>query len=444
MWQENVGQPERSISAASDYQPSAKPYSFVDQVFGAERLLLERMLESLGNPSVQIELWDGQLVPQNQVRAPVPQNQVRVLVTDRGDAPVARMIIRDRGALLKLISNPEFWFGEMYAAGRIDVEGDLAEFIETVYRSLPRLNQDTLGKRLLAPFSDARRNSLPKARSNIHHHYDIGNEFYRLWLDQQMVYTCAYFPVRSMPLEDAQIAKMDHLCRKLQLQPGETVVEAGSGWGTLALHMARQCGVKVKAYNISREQVAYSRERARDTGLDDRVEFIEDDYRNIRGDFDVFVSVGMLEHVGVDHYPELGAVLDRSLKHSGRGLIHSIGRDYPCAMNPWIERRIFPGASPPSLSEMMRIFEPFGFSVLDVENLRLHYARTLEHWLERYENAADRVAEMFDPAFVRAWRLYLAGSLAAFRSGAMQLFQVGFARSGYNQIPWTRQHQYPA
>jgi len=435
MWQENVGQPERSISAASDYQPSAKPYSFVDQVFGAERLLLERMLESLGNPSVQIELWDGQLVPQNQVRAPVPQNQVRVLVTDRGDAPVARMIIRDRGALLKLISNPEFWFGEMYAAGRIDVEGDLAEFIETVYRSLPRL---------LAPFSDARRNSLPKARSNIHHHYDIGNEFYRLWLDQQMVYTCAYFPVRSMPLEDAQIAKMDHLCRKLQLQPGETVVEAGSGWGTLALHMARQCGVKVKAYNISREQVAYSRERARDTGLDDRVEFIEDDYRNIRGDFDVFVSVGMLEHVGVDHYPELGAVLDRSLKHSGRGLIHSIGRDYPCAMNPWIERRIFPGASPPSLSEMMRIFEPFGFSVLDVENLRLHYARTLEHWLERYENAADRVAEMFDPAFVRAWRLYLAGSLAAFRSGAMQLFQVGFARSGYNQIPWTRQHQYPA
>ena len=435
MWQENAGYPGKSTGADADFRPSAKHFGFGGQVFGAERLLLERMLESIGNPSVQIELWDGQLAPQHQLRG---------VGSDGGDGPVARMIVRDRGALLKLISNPEFWFGEMYAAGRIEVAGGLAEFIETVYRSLPRVNPDTLGKRLLAPFSDAHRNSLPKARSNIHHHYDIGNEFYRLWLDRQMVYTCGYFPVRSMSLEDAQIAKLDHVCRKLQLQAGETVVEAGSGWGTLALHMARQCGVKVKAYNISREQIAFSRQRARETGLDDRVEFIEDDYRNIRGDFDAFVSVGMLEHVGVDNYPELGAVIDRSLNTSGRGLIHSIGRDYPCPMNPWIERRIFPGAAPPSLSEMMRIFEPYGFSVLDVENLRLHYARTLEHWLERYESAADRVAEMFDPAFVRTWRLYLAGSLAAFRSGAMQLFQVGFARSGYNQIPWTRQHQYLA
>ena len=189
--------------------------------------------------------------------------------------------------------------------------------------------------------------------------------------------------------------------------------------------------------------LAYSRQRARDAGLDNRVEFIEDDYRNLRGRFDAFVSVGMLEHVGVENYPELGALIERSLTDSGRGLIHSIGRDCPSSMNPWIERRIFPGATPPSLSEMMQIFEPFGLSVLDVENLRLHYAKTLEHWLERYENASDSVSAMFDPAFVRAWRLYLAGSLAAFRSGAMQLFQVSFARSGYNQIPWTRRHQCP-
>ncbi|MFA7268116.1 MAG: cyclopropane-fatty-acyl-phospholipid synthase family protein [Sterolibacterium sp.] len=399
-------------------------FALGNQVFAADRLLLGRMLASLGNPPLRIALWDGQGA------------------TGPNTPAAACMIIRDRGALLKLISNPEYWFGEMYTAGRIDVQGDMVDFIETIYRSLPRVGQGTLGQKLLAPFCDVQRNSLPKARSNIHHHYDIGNEFYELWLDKEMVYTCAYFPVPTMGLEDAQIAKLDHVCRKLQLKPGETVVEAGCGWGALALHMARNYGVKVTAYNISKEQIAFAQQRAADTGLSEQVEFIEDDYRNLNGEFDAFVSVGMLEHVGAENYPALGAVIERSLKPSGRGLIHSIGRDYPSSMNPWIERRIFPGACPPSLSQMMQIFEPFGFSVLDVENLRLHYAKTLEHWMARYENAAAKISAMFDPAFVRAWRLYLAGSLAAFRSGDMQLFQVSFARSGYNQIPWNRHHLY--
>ena len=257
-----------------------------------------------------------------------------------------------------------------------------------------------------------------------------------------MVYTCAYFPSQTATLEEAQNAKLDHVCRKLGLKPGESVVEAGCGWGALALHMARHYGVTVKAYNISKEQIAYARERAHAEALDQQVEFIEDDYRNIRGEFDAFVSVGMLEHVGTEHYPELGAVIDRSLKENGRGLIHSIGRDYPRPMDAWTERHIFPGACPPSLSQMMQIFEPHGFSVLDVENLRLHYARTLEHWLERYDAAGERVRKCSIRTFVRTWRLYLAGSIAAFRPGDMQLFQVSFTRSGHNQIPWTRQHLY--
>ena len=257
-----------------------------------------------------------------------------------------------------------------------------------------------------------------------------------------MVYTCAYFSSPDMSLEQAQFAKLDHVCRKLRLQPGEKVVEAGCGWGALALHMARHYGVMVQAYNISREQIAFARQRARAEGLDGQVEFIEDDYRNVRGEFDAFVSVGMLEHVGTEHYRELGAVIDRSLRDSGRGLIHSIGLNYPRHMDAWTERHIFPGACPPTLAQMMQIFEPFDFSVLDVENLRLHYARTLEHWLQRYEDNAGRVSEMFDAAFVRAWRLYLAGSLTAFRSGGMQLFQVTFTRPDQNQLPWTRQYLY--
>ena len=172
--------------------------------------------------------------------------------------------------------------------------------------------------------------------------------------------------------------------------------------------------------------------------MEARVEFIEDDYRMIRGEFDVFASIGMLEHVGAGHYRQLGEVIHRCLRPAGRGMLHTIGRDYPGCLNSWIERRIFPGAYAPSLREIMYVLEPRSFSVLDVENLRLHYAMTLQHWLDRFEAAAERVEEMFDEAFVRAWRLYLAGSLAAFRSGCLQLFQVLFARHGSNEIPWTR------
>ena len=394
------------------------------KVFSAEKMLLSRMMESLGNPPLALVLWDGQ-----EIAPP-------------GEPPIARILVRDRGALLKLIAHPELEFGELYTAGRIEVQGVLVDCLEAIYRAMRRAAGNPIAQRLLAPFNTPLRNTLPRARRNIHHHYDIGNDFYRLWLDREMVYTCAYFSDPAMGLEQAQSAKLDYVCRKLRLAPGETVLEAGCGWGALALHMARHYGVSVKAYNISTEQIAYARERARSEQLDDRVEFIEDDYRNVEGVYDAFVSVGMLEHVGVDNYQTLGAVIDRCLKDNGRGLIHSIGRDRPSPMTPWIERNIFPGARPPSLAQMMQIFEPYGFSVLDVENLRLHYAKTLGHWLERYESNIDHVARMFDPTFTRAWRLYLAGSLAAFRSGDMQLFQVCFNRTGQNGIPWTRQFLY--
>ena len=204
-------------------------------------------------------------------------------------------------------------------------------------------------------------------------------------------------------------------------------MEAGCGWGGLALHMARHYGVKVRAFNISREQVAYARERAQAEGLQNEVEFVEDDYRNITGHYDEFVSVGMLEHVGVEHYPELGRIVQGCLKDNGLGLIHTIGRNRAKPMHRWIDQRIFPGAHPPSLKEMMDIFETCSFSVLDVENIRLHYAKTLEWWHSLYERSVGQVGKMFDERFVRMWRLYLLGSQAAFNVGELQLFQVVFA-----------------
>jgi cyclopropane-fatty-acyl-phospholipid synthase len=231
---------------------------------------------------------------------------------------------------------------------------------------------------------------------------------------------------------------MDHICRKLRLQPGETVVEAGCGWGALALHMARNYGVRVKAFNISREQILYATRRAEQSGLSDQVEFIEDDYRNIRGKFDVFVSVGMLEHVGAANYAGFGKVIHRAIGDSGRGLLHFIGRNQQGDFSRWIRKRIFPGAYAPTLREVMDVLEPQNYSVLDVENLRMHYAKTLEHWLARFENARDQVVSAYDSWFERAWRLYLAGSIAGFRTGTLQLFQITFAGCKRGPISWTR------
>ncbi len=394
-------------------------------VLAYERRIARLILDALGAPPVRLVLWDGWATG-----------------GEPGDA-IATATIGDRWALYKLALNPELQFGELVTQGRVRVDGDLARFLETVNRAKAEAGFQYLPQKVLGWLYRPRSNALGKSRQNIYQHYDIGNEFYELWLDREMVYTCAYFSSPELDLERAQLAKMDHVCRKASLKPGDTVVEAGCGWGALARHMARYYGVRVKAYNISHEQVQYARERARREGLDNRVEYVEGDYREIRGRFDAFVSVGMLEHVGFENFPKLASVIQRSLKPNGRGLIHSIGRDKPALMNPWIERRIFPGAYPPSLSEMLTLFEPSGFSVLDVENLRLHYAKTLRHWLQRYENAVDQVNEMFGGEFVRTWRLYLAGSIAAFASGDLQLFQVTFARHGCNQVPWTRQYLYP-
>jgi cyclopropane-fatty-acyl-phospholipid synthase len=206
--------------------------------------------------------------------------------------------------------------------------------------------------------------------------------------------------------------------------------------------MAKRFGARVRAFNISREQIAYARERAKEQGLTDRVEFVEDDYRNISGHYDVFMSVGMLEHVGVENYPALGRLIDSCLRPSGRGLIHTIGRNRAKRMHRWIDRRIFPGANPPSLKQMMDIFEGRNLSVLDVENLRLHYARTLHEWHMNYERAATRVTQLFDDKFLRMWRLYLLGSEAAFTTGELQLFQVTFAPGRSNSVPMTREHLY--
>lgn len=405
-----------SVSAVAPDDPSSSAPTRL------ERSLLTRLLSTFQANVIRIQLWDGTAVNDH--------------VAGR---TIATISIRDRSTLWKLLMSPEYHFMESYAQGTLEIEGDVLALMSLLMRTLNH-RQPGIRETVLSRLHNRR--TLSGSRQNVASHYDLGNDFYRLWLDEQLVYTCAYYESESTSLEAAQVAKMDYVCRKLRLRPGETVIEAGCGWGALALHMARHYGVNVRAYNISREQLAHARRRAAAEGLDGQVEFVEADWRGITGRCDAFVSVGMLEHVGPEHYHQLGRLIQDSLNPDGRGLIHSIGLNHPMPLNRWIERRIFPGAQPPTLQQMMEIFQPFDLSVLDVENLRLHYAKTLEQWWARFEQMAVAIREMFDETFVRLWRMYLVSSRSAFETGGLQLYQVLFAPANSNEIPLTRAHLY--
>ena len=247
-----------------------------------EGRLARRLLAMAGDPPVRLVLWNGDSV-------------------GTADEPVATLHIGSRGTLARLLWNPDLYLGESYTDGSVVIEGDLPALLEAIYRSRRHAAPPSVLRRSLLRALDRRRsNTLDASRENIHRHYDLGNAFYRLWLDREMVYTCAYFPTRDATLEAAQVAKMDHVCRKLRLRPGERVIEAGCGWGGFALHAATHYGVQVRAFNISTEQIAWARERARELGVHNSVEFVQEDYREIAGRCDAFVSIGMLEHVGVE------------------------------------------------------------------------------------------------------------------------------------------------
>lgn len=418
--------PQKSSSSMRPATGTTVTSSSTRSAYQYERSMTSLLHSRIGSPRVQIVLWDGTAVG--------PAND-----------SVGRLVIRRPDVLWRVMIDSEIAFGESFTNGGLDIEGDLITVLTELNLGLARIPRTAGLSRLLQPFDLIRRRSrqtLAESKASVYHHYDIGNEFYKLWLDQQLVYTCAYYTQPADSLDAAQTAKLDYICRKLRLRPDDRVVEAGSGWGALALHMAREYGVSVKAYNLSREQIAYAREQAKAAGLSHRVEFIEDDYRSITGQYDAFVSVGMLEHVGPLNYPAFGRLIRNVLTANGRGLIHSIGRNFAAPLDAWILRHIFPGACPPSLKQLLDIFEDHGFSVIDVENLRLHYARTCQEWLRRVEQHAERITDMFDARFLKMWRLYLAGSSAAFASGWLQLFQVVFAPATNNQLSLTRKDWY--
>jgi cyclopropane-fatty-acyl-phospholipid synthase len=349
-------------------------------------------------------------------------------------APAVIMRLTDASLYRKLFFNPELHAGEAYMDGRMSFPGSsLREFL-TLFsinrRSLAAFPMQRVFQRAsrgLKRFQQA--NPIGQAQANVAHHYDIGNAFYELFLDSGLFYSCAYFRDENESLEAAQINKCRLIAAKLQLKPGMTVLDIGSGWGGLALYLARVADVNVLGVTLSEQQHALAEQRARDSGLDHRVRFELMDYRNLTRTFDRIVSVGMFEHVGVAHYREFFGKVNDLLSDDGLMLLHSIGKmSPPGTASPWLRKYIFPGAYSPALSEVFPAVEANNLWVTDVEFLRLHYATTLNHWHRRFDANRKQVAAMFDERFCRMWEFYLISAEMMFRTGTQEVFHMQLAK----------------
>jgi cyclopropane-fatty-acyl-phospholipid synthase len=363
-----------------------------------------------------------------------------------GTGPEVHVALRSRRAEWAIGIDPMLALPESYMEGNLDfVSGDAFALLETAYRNYSRPSAEAGWTRMLEGMRRAFRrlqqvNTAARARQNVRHHYDLSGEFYRLFLDADMQYSCAYFPRQGISLDEAQAAKKRHLAAKLRLTPGQRILDIGSGWGGLGLYLAKQFETEVLGVTLSVEQHQASNERARRAGLAERARFELQDYRALEGPFDRIVSVGMFEHVGINHYRTFFDTCARLLTPDGVMVLHSIGRSgTPQATAAFIRKYIFPGGYIPSLSDVFPAIERSGLIVTDVEILRLHYAETLRLWRERFAANRDHAKEMYGERFCRMWEFYLAGSEASFRWQDLIVFQLQLTRRN-DTLPITRDY----
>ena len=397
--------------------------------------LLERQLDSI--------VKEGRLI--------VHMPDGRTLAFGEADAEPVVIHLHDPALIRKLVLNAELYLGEGYMDEAFTIEGDdLHGLLTLALKNLQRIEDEGLEmwhRRLVSGLRTALRrfaqhNPIGRAQRNVAHHYDLSGELYRLFLDEDMQYSCAYFARPDMTLEEAQAAKKRHIAKKLLLEPGHRVLDIGCGWGGMGLTLAQDYGAEVVGVTLSSEQHQVANRRAVEAGLQDRVRFLLQDYRNVTDSFDRIVSVGMFEHVGAPHYREFFRHLRRMLKPDGVALLHTIGRvTPPGATNPWITKYIFPGGYVPAISEVMAAIEKEGLIVTDIEVLRLHYAETLRHWHDRFMANVDRVREIYDDRFCRMWRWYLVASELTFRHYGQVVFQFQIARR-QEAVPLTRDYLY--
>jgi cyclopropane-fatty-acyl-phospholipid synthase len=366
------------------------------------------------------------------------------LTLDLGDGsgPPVVVSITSKQWIARITADPGLAVGEAYMEGGLVLEqGDIYDFADLIGRNAryrPPKRAGTIERWWLDRRLQA--NQRQAALRNVAHHYDLSVDFYRRFLDADLQYSCAYFPRPGSSLEEAQLAKKRHVAAKLRLDPDQSVLDIGCGWGGLGLTLAAEAGVRVDGITLSTEQLATARARAAATGLAGRANFSLTDYRDVEGPYDRIVSIGMFEHVGRPNFQTYFDQISRLLKDDGVAVVHSIGRyEGPSFTQPWIAKYIFPGGYIPALSEVMAAVERAGLMVTDVEILRLHYADTLRAWRERFNAQRAEIARLYDERFCRMWEFYLCVSEIAFRYRGHMVFQLQLAKK-IDAVPLTRDY----
>jgi len=387
-----------------------------------DKVFYQNFMKNLFTDPCQVKYWDGDVENYGEGVA-----QFRIGFNE----PIAKMDI---------INDLSLAFGEGYMQKKIDIDGSVQKVIESIYKKqdspLHQKNAYVKRAKILS-------NSIRKSKENIQFHYDIGNDFYRLWLDETMTYSCAYFKSPEDSLKQAQINKVDHILGKLNLKPGQTLLDIGCGWGELILTAAKTYHVKALGITLSSEQHTRVLERIQYEDLQDLVEVQILDYRELRGrTFDRVVSVGMIEHVGKEHLEEYFSAVRNLLNEGGVSLLHSITGYDESAINTWFNKYIFPGGYIPAVQELVSLMASNSFYLIDLESLREHYTQTLEHWSQNFENALPLIQKMKDETFIRMWRLYLNSCAASFHCGNIDVHQFLFTKGVNNTLPLTRTYMY--
>ncbi|GKY86897.1 SAM-dependent methyltransferase [Sinisalibacter aestuarii] len=386
------------------------------------------------------------IVRAGTLRLTLPDGTTR---TYGSGAPELALTVRDPALAARVIVNPSLAVGEAYMNEGIEIENDdLRAFFRFMIPNINAAGSPWFQRPLDATRQLVRRfrqfAPVGKAQANVAHHYDLSRELYDLFLDEDRQYSCAYFARDGMTLEEAQAAKKHHIARKLQIEPGMRVLDIGCGWGGMGLTLARDYGAEVVGVTLSKEQHALAMGRVRAAGLEGKVDFRLTDYRNVTETFDRIVSVGMFEHVGVPHYNEYFSFVNNALKEDGLALIHTIGHVGPAnEADSWITKYIFPGGYTPALSEMQKAIDKQCLVTCDVEALRIHYAKTLGAWHDRFMAHVDKARMLYDERFVRMWRWYLLSMEASFSVGTLLVYQVQLGKQ-LDAAPITRDYLYEA
>ena len=389
----------------------------------------------------------GKILSKGQLTIVTPDGKRATYGPGGGKALTVR--VTDRKVLFDIARNPRLGLGEAYMDGRLIVEdGSILDLLEMIVAA--NRWEDKAGGRAAMNKGKSkwkalfRRNRAAASKRNVAHHYDVGNHLYRLFLDDDLQYSCAYYTDPANSLEQAQSDKKAHIAAKLDLRPGQRVLDIGCGWGGTALYLNAVAGVEVLGVTLSEEQIKVARERAEAAGVSDKVKFELIDYRSVTGRFDRIVSIGMFEHVGAAHFVEFFAKCHDLLANDGVMLLHTIGKfGKSAAPDPFTDKYIFPGYHLPSLSSMAAASEQVRLITSDVETLRLHYAYTLRAWMERTEAARERIVALHDERFFRLWQFYLAGAIVGFESGTMCNYQVQYIRNRH-ALPITRDYMVEA